>query len=307
MSLQLGNNRLSLLFSGLLVASEANQNVAGFSLLRCGELLRVLFVIGLDVFFSRLRIHELIRREHHVLHLLVLRVHEISLVAVIVSLGLRIRHLHRLHKAGCRNREQTHFVALTEQLIHRRLGDDRRARDVIHEHFAGEALLKLLHEAFVSLTLAREEALIELGIKLAVHLETRGRFDHVDSLLAGDENTFFRDFNSESAFGKQPVKQRGAGLLIIENTGLEIASHLLLELLQLLALRLIELFRSDLGAADFGERLVPFVRAGIAIDACRHEGDRNRADDQRHHPALMFAETLKHGSLIPQRWKAGEA
>jgi predicted RNA-binding protein YlqC (UPF0109 family) len=41
MSLQLGNNRLSLLFSGLLVASEANQNVAGFALLRCGELLRV--------------------------------------------------------------------------------------------------------------------------------------------------------------------------------------------------------------------------------------------------------------------------
>ena len=117
MSLQLGNNRLSLLFSGLLVASEANQNVAGFALLRCGELLRVLLVISLDVFFSRLRVHELIRREHHVLHLLVLGVHEISLVAVVVSLGLRVRDLNRLDKAGRRNLEQTHFAALTEQLI----------------------------------------------------------------------------------------------------------------------------------------------------------------------------------------------
>ena len=91
--------------------------MAGFALLRCGELLRVLLVISLDVFFSRLRVHELIRREHHVLHLLVLGVHEISLVAVVVSLGLRVRDLNRLDKAGRRNLEQTHFAALTEQLI----------------------------------------------------------------------------------------------------------------------------------------------------------------------------------------------
>ena len=300
--LGLGEDFFGLLLGSGLVVAEADQDVAGTTLLSRGVALLVLFVIAANVLFIGLDGGlEAFGREDDVLGRDVLVGHELGLMAVVVGLDLIGRRLHVAHVLVDVEDERLDFTLFGDDLV-QMLNDGGRhgiggghARE---KSLLGEVAADFSHKLLVALALALEEALVERGRKLTVLLERIGVLDERNGFLLAHADMLSGNRLGDGGLVHQIAHEGFAGLRRVEHACTELVAHLLAKALELLALSLVEEFRRNGAVADLGDGVVSLGHAVVAVDARHDEARNNQHHGDEHQPALVIAKCLKHERFL---------
>ena len=297
-----GEKRFSLLEGRGLVVAELKQNVARTAFFRNRPAVLVLFVEDLDFLFVGLDVLlEVFGRENDVLDLEVFGRVEVVFVRLVVGGDLFVGGLRFVvvvahvedHRA-----DLTFFGEDVVQILSEGLGSGMRRGNARDERVLGEVLTEFVDELLVALALAAQEVFIEFRRELAVFLERVGVLHEGDRFGFRNRHPFLCNRLRHGRVVHHGLQNGGAGFGVVEHVRTEGFAQLLLQILQLLTLRHVELLGQDGNLSHAGDRVVVGRHAAVTVDAGDDKTRNNEHHGDEHQPALVRTECLKHETSL---------